>query len=186
MASVEQAVATFERNIVAQTGASVEQWVERARAKGFAKHGEIMAWLKAEHALGHGHANHIAKRVLAPSAEAAGDDGIGHLFEGPKAALRPLYDALAATMTALGPDVELAPKKANVSVRRAKQFALLQPSTAIRLDLGLILKGVAPTDRLEASGTFNAMFTHRVRLSAAGDLDPELERWIQAAYDAAG
>jgi hypothetical protein len=186
MASVEQAIATFERNIAAQTGATVEQWMERARAKGFAKHGEILAWLKAEHGLGHGHANHIAKRTLAPSAEAVGEDGVGHLFVGPKAAMRPLYDALAATVTALGADVELAPKKANVSVRRAKQFALLQPSTATRLDLGLILKGVAPTDRLEASGSFNAMFTHRVRLATTSDLDAELKAWIKAAYDGAG
>jgi hypothetical protein len=186
MASVEQTVATFERNLAAQTGATVDQWMERARAKGFTRHGEILAWLKAEHGLGHGHANHIAKRTLAPSAEAVVEDGVGHLFEGPKAAMRPLYDALTAAVTGLGADVELAPKKANVSVRRRRQFALLQPSTPTRLDLGLILKDVPPAGRLEASGSFNAMFTHRVRLAAPGDIDAELNAWLKAAYDAAG
>ena len=156
MASVEQTVATFERNLAAQTGATVDQWMERARAKGFTRHGEILAWLKAEHGLGHGHANHIAKRTLAPSAEAVGEDGVGYLFEGPKAAMRPLYDALTAAVTGLGADVELAPKKANVSVRRRRQFALLQPSTPTRLDLGLILKDVPPAGRLEASGSFKS------------------------------
>jgi hypothetical protein len=122
MASVEQALATFERNLAAQTGATVEAWVDRVRAKGLARHGEIMAWLKAEHGFGHGHANHVAKRALAPAPAVSGEDGVGHLFEGPKAALRPLYDALVEAVTALGSDVELAPKKANVSVRRKKQF----------------------------------------------------------------
>ena len=186
MASVEQAIATFERNIAAQTGASVEQWMDQVRASGLARHGEIMAWLKTEHGLGHGHANHIAKRTLAPSASVTGDDGIGHLFDGPKAALRPLYDTLVATVTALGPDVELAPKKANVSVRRKKQFALLQPSTATRLDLGLILKGVPPAGRLEASGSFNAMFTHRVWFASPAEIDAEVRAWLAAAYAAAG
>ena len=185
MASVEQAVATFERNLAAQTGASVEDWIKRIPAD-LTKHGQIMGWLKAEHGLGHGHANHVAKRALAPSAAVAGDDGIGHLFEGPKAAARPLYDHLAAAAKALGADVELAPKKANVSVRRTKQFALLQPSTATRLDLGLILKGVAPAGRLEASGSFNAMFTHRVRLASVAEVDTEVKAWLKAAYDQAG
>lgn len=186
MASMEQAVATFERNLAAQTGASVEEWVGRVRATGLAKHGEVMAWLKSEHGFGHGHANLVAKRALSVPAEAAGEDGVGHLFEGPKAAMRPLYDVLVAAAEALGPDVELAPKKANVSVRRRKQFALLQPSTASRLDLGLILKAAPPAGRLEASGSFNAMFTHRVRLATPTDVDAEVRGWLKAAYDVAG
>lgn len=185
MASVEQAIATFERNLAAQTGATVEAWIAKIPAD-LTRHGQIMAWLKAEHGMGHGHANHVAKRALAPSAAAVGDDGVGHLFEGPKAAIRPLYDAVASAAQALGADVELAPKKANVSVRRKKQFALLQPSTATRLDLGLILKDASPTGRLEASGSFNAMFTHRVRLASLADLDAELTGWLKAAYDGAG
>ncbi|WP_372786597.1 DUF5655 domain-containing protein [Phenylobacterium sp.] len=185
MASLEQAVATFERNIATQTGATVEDWIVRVRATDLARHGEMVAWLKSAHGLGHGHANHIAKRALSVGADAAGEDGVGHLFEGPKAALRPLYDAVVASVTALGPDVELAPKKANVSVRRSKQFALLQPSTAARLDLGLILKGRPPKGRLEASGSFNAMFTHRVRLAGPADLDAEVKAWLKAAYDGA-
>lgn len=186
MASVDQALATFARNIAAQTGASVEAWVERVKAKGFVKHGEMMGWLKAEHGLSHGHANFIAKQALAVPAEAAGEDGVSHLFAGPKTGLRPLYDALVAVATSLGDDVEVAPKKANVSLRRRKQFALLQPSTTTRLDLGLILKDRAPTSRLEASGSFNAMFTHRVRLEQPSDIDAELKAWLGTAYAEAG
>ena len=35
---------------------------------------------------------------------------------------------------------EIAPKKAYVSVRSKKQFAMLQPSTKSRFDIGLIIK----------------------------------------------
>jgi hypothetical protein len=84
-----------------------------------------------------------------------------------------------------GPDVEIAPKKANVSVRRSKQFALIQPTTRTRIDVGLILKGVEPSGRLEASGSFNAMFTHRVRVETVADINGELKRWLKQAYSEA-
>ena len=84
-----------------------------------------------------------------------------------------------------GSDVELAPKKAYVSLRRTRQFGLIQPSTNTRLDLGLNLKGVAPNRRLEASGSFNAMCTHRVRLESVSEVDAEVIGWLRQAYDAA-
>ena len=60
----------------------------------------------------------------------------------------------------------------------------MQPTTATRLDVGLILPAVKPTSRLEAAGSFNAMFTHRVRLASVADVDVELKRWLKRAYDA--
>ena len=108
-----------------------------------------------------------------------------HLFEGGKEALRPIYDRLVVEAAQLGPDVEIAPKKANASVRRGKQFALIQPSTRTRVDLGLILPGRDPQGRLEPSGSFNAMFTHRVKLASADEIDREVLTWLREAYDAA-
>lgn len=72
-----------------------------------------------------------------------------------------------------------------MSVRRSKQFALFQPSTATRMDVGINLKGVAASGRLEASGSWNAMVTHRVKLASAGDVNAELKAWLKKAYDAA-
>ena len=46
-------------------------------------------------------------------------------------------------------------------------------------------RGVAPTDRLEAAGSFNAMMTHRVRVGAAAEVDKELTGWLRRAYDRA-
>jgi hypothetical protein len=69
-----------------------------------------------------------------------------------------------------------------VSLRRNKQWALVQPSTATRLDVGLVLKGKPITTRLEASGSFNAMVTHRVRLASVAEVDAELIGWMKEAY----
>jgi hypothetical protein len=184
MANVDAAIATFERNIEISTGRSVSAWAELVRGQGLQKHGQMVAWLKTEHAFSHGHANHVAKRALEAAAPRSGDDPVAHLFEG-KEAMRPLYDRMAALAVALGPDVEIAPKKANASVRRRRQFALLQPSTRTRLDLGLILPGREASGRLEASGGFNAMFTHRVKLAGVEEIDAEVESWLKDAYDAA-
>jgi len=184
MATVSEAMASFERNIEAQTGRSVTAWAEFARESGSGKHGAIVAWLKTEHGLSQAHANHIAKRALEASSRSA-DDPVAHLFQGGKEVLRPIYDRLAAEAARLGQDVEIAPKKANASIRRRKQFALIQPSTQTRVDLGLILPVRKPQGRLEPSGSFNAMFTHRVKLASPNEVDGEVLMWLREAYDAA-
>ena len=152
-----------------------------------AKHGQLVAFLKKEHELTHGYANQIALRALATDdAPAAGSDDLtAAQYAGAKAALKPIYDSLVASIRAFGTDIELSPKKAYVSLRRSKQFGLIQPSTATRVDVGLVLKGVEPAGRLEAAGSFNAMVTHRVRVSAATEIDKQLVGWLKTAYQGA-
>ncbi len=184
--SNEQAIATFIHNIETKTGKTIAQWVIIARGLG-SKHGEMVKALKAQHDFSHGYANFIALRALeATAGPAAEADPVDALYAGDKAALRPVHDKLAAAINKLGADVVYAPKKGYVSVRRKKQFAGLQPSTATRFDLGLILKGTPPSGRLEAAGSFNAMFTHRVRLAAPGEVDKEVLAWLKQAYEGAG
>jgi hypothetical protein len=185
--SPEEGMATLIRNLETKTGKSLDAWLALARGAGIPKHGQLVAHLKQKHGLTHGYANQIALRALkTEGAPAAGsDDLVETQYAGTKAALRPVYDALAKAVRAFGADVEFAPKKAYVSLRRSKQFGLIQPSTATRVDVGLILKGVKPAGRLEASGSFNAMFTHRVRVGGVREVDAELIRWLRQAYDGA-
>jgi len=168
-----------------KTGKSLAEWLEVIRASGQTKHGEIVKLLKDEHGVTHGYANQIALQALRPAdAPAPGGNGlVDAQYAGPKAGLRPVYDALVALVRRFGSDVEFAPKKGYVSLRRAKQFALIQPSTATRVDVGINLKGQAPTARLEASGSFNAMVSHRVRVASVADVDAELAGWLRRAYD---
>jgi len=183
---MDDALATMIANYEKNTGKPFEAWVAIARKEKFAKHGEIVKHLKEKYGMGHGYANVVAMTVMKGDApEPAGEDLVATQYAGKKAALRPLYDKLAAAVAKFGKDVELSPKKTYVSLRRSKQFAIVQPSTTDRLDVGINLKGMAPRGRLEASGSFNAMVSHRVRVTGAKDIDDELVGWLRAAYDQA-
>ena len=184
--SPEEMAAAMKANMKEKTGKTLAQWLKLAKASGETKHGMIVKHLKSEHQLTHGFANLVAHEHLASDAsKSAPDDLISTQYSAKKADLRPIYDKLAKAVAGFGKDVELAPKKAYVSLRRSKQFGLIQPSTATRVDVGLNLKGEAPTERLEASGSFNAMVSHRVRLTSADDIDKELIGWLREAYDRA-
>lgn len=182
------AEASMIANFKEKTGKTLDDWLGIARRSGLAKHGEIVAMLKSKHAMTHGFANMVALKLLksdAASLAEGGADLVAAQYAGEKAALRPVHDKLVKAIAAFGADVEFAPKKAYVSVRRSKQFAILQPSTKARLDVGINLKGAAPAGRLEASGSFNAMVSHRVKLADAKDVDKELLGWLKEAYDQA-
>ena len=182
---VDAATAKMIANLEASSGRSFADWIVLAKGSGQAKHGRMVAWLKEEQGLTHGYANLVAHKTLASDAGSQGsDDLMTAMFEGPKAAMRPAYDKVAAIVEGLG-GVEFAPKKGYVSFRRSKQLGLAQPSTKDRLDLGLILKGVEPEGRLEKAGSWNAMVTHRVRIASADEVDAEVEAWIRRAWEAA-
>lgn len=165
------------------TGKGLDEWVAVAKASGVEKHKAMVDHLKAEHGLGHGHANSVALRHFKSDASAQSSDDLdAAMFSKGREVLRPIHEKLVAIVTGQGSDVELAPKKGYVSARRSKQFAILQPSTKDRYDLGLNLKGVEPGGRLEASGSWNAMVTHRVRITEFAQVDDEVAGWIADAY----
>ena len=186
MSSADEAMQSMIRNLEEKTGKPLGHWVDVAKKSGGAKHGDIVKHLKDKHGLGHGYANLVAHSAL-QSASVHKDEGdlIESQYSGPKAGLRPIYDAIMAKVEKFGDDLEISPKKTYVSLRRKKQFAILQPSTATRFDVGLNMKGTPPAGRLEASGSWNAMVTHRVRLESVKDVDKDLIAWLKKAYDAA-
>lgn len=187
MSSAEAMAARMEANIAENTGKTVEQWVETVKASGLEKHGQIVKMLKTDHGFTHGYANLVAHRALQSGhVEASEDDLVAAQYAGPKADLKPIYDAVMKRVGRFGDSLEVAPKKAYVSLRHKKQFALVQPSTRTRVDVGINLKDREPEGRLEASGSFNAMVSHRVRLTSVDEVDDELQGWLKDAFDAAG
>ena len=186
--SPDEMAASMIANMPEKTGKSLDAWLKIAnkamKANGLAKHGEIVKHLKAEHGLTHGYANLVAHKALASDAGSAAstDDLVEAQYAGPKAHLRPIYDALLKAVGKFGKDVEISPKKAYVSIRRSKQFAIVQPSTKDRVDVGINLKGREPAGRLEKSGSFNSMVSHRVRIENPKQVDKELIGWLKDAY----
>ncbi len=187
MATPEEMEANMIENLKEKTGKSLADWLKIAGASKTAKHGELVNYLKKEHDVTHGYANLIAHKHFKSSAgEAANsDDLVTAQYSGAKAGLKPIYDALIAAIQKFGSDVEISPKKGYVSLRRSKQFGLIQPSTATRVDVGINLKGEKPTKRLEASGSFNAMVSHRVRVESLDAVDGELIGYLKRAYEGA-
>jgi predicted transport protein len=186
MATPDEQEATMIARLPEQTGRSLDDWKKELHGHGLSAHGQIVAMLKRDHGVSHGYANLIAHKYRKSDAGSSGssDDLVAAQYAGAKAAVRPVYDAILREVRRFGTDVELAPKKQYVSLRRSKQFALLQPAAA-RLDVGLALKGEPAAGRLEAAGSWNAMVSHRVRVTGVDDVDAELIGWLRRAYERA-
>jgi hypothetical protein len=180
-------VQTMIDNIPENTGKSLTEWYKMIEAKKVEKHGDIMKLLKSEHGVTHGYANTIStlyRQKLAGGAPTK-NDLLSEQYAGVKAGLRPIYDTIIAVVSEFGSDVEIAPKKTYVSLRRSKQFAIVQAATRNRVDLGFNLKGVDATNRLESGNIFSGMCTHRVRLTTLSEIDTEVISWLRQAYDQA-
>ena len=186
MSSVDEATQTQIRNIETQTGQSLDELIAAGLATGQTKHKALQAFFTETYGLTYGNANVVAIFARDRLKGASGEEAnfVDAQYEGKKAALRPLYDTLIAAVTDFGDDVAIAPKRTYVSLRRKKQFALVQPGPG-RVDVGINLKGVEPDGRLEKSGSFNAMCTHRVRVNSPDDVNDELLGWLRLAYEQA-
>lgn len=178
--------ATMIAGLLDKTGRSLEQWLKIIRALKLSKHKEIVTLLKTEHQITHGFANMIALQYLESDSHTASDTSalLDAQYTGVKMELRPVYDAILAAVNKFGNDVEVSPKKQYVSLRRSKQFAIVQPTTNTRVDVGINLKDIPPSERLETAGSFNAMVSHRVRVGKASEVNKELIGWLKQAYDA--
>ncbi|MBI3160363.1 MAG: DUF4287 domain-containing protein [Chloroflexi bacterium] len=175
-------------NLPEKTGKSLEEWFKVLAASQLEKHGEMMKLLKGEHGVTHGFANMICliyREESAAMPPPGGDDLVETQYA-KKQELKPIYDALLTAALKLGADVEVAPKKNSVSLRRKKQFALIQPTTKTRIDLGIQLKGQPPRGKLESGEMWGGMCTHRIQLFSPADVDAEVLDWMKKAYAAAG
>lgn len=188
MSSVDKALETQLKNIQTRCGKSLDELYDIIRKSGLAKHGEIRDMLKRDLSMGHGDANTLVHTYLnagSPSASDAGSgDVLDQIYTGPKAALRPIHEKVMEAVTKFG-EFEIAPKKGYVSLRRKKQFAMVGPATNTRVEVGLNMKGVKGTDRLNELPP-GQMCQYKVKLTDAQEVDQELLDWIRQAYDSAG
>ncbi|MDH3709372.1 MAG: DUF4287 domain-containing protein [Cyclobacteriaceae bacterium] len=176
----------MEKGILEKTGKPLDHWIRMVQESGIEKHGAIMKHLKSEYAFSHGYANFVALKARKSDAASMDEETLlKNQYQG-KEHLIPVYKKLMAKIDALGSDITKTPKKDSVSVIRKKQFVLIKPATKSRMDLGLKLKGKPVSGRLENSGPFGTMCSHRVKLSNADDVDAELIAWIKEAYEMAG
>jgi len=179
---MDQALKTMINNMPEKTGKSLDEWKKVLKKKSFSKHSEGVNFLKKEHNVTHGFANTIV--TLSKAENETQVDLVESQYKG-KEDLFPIYEVLLTVVKDFGKDLTITPKKASVSVIRKRQFALIKPATKSRIDLGLKFNDKPTTERLENSGPFGAMCTHRVQLNNITEVDNELKKWLKEAYEQA-
>jgi hypothetical protein len=190
MSDIDKATQTQLKNIQTKTGKSLDQLYALIRNARLEKHGQIVAMLKTDLGLGHGDANTLThfyfqtQGGMAEVPSSSAEDALGSIYTGKKADLLPIHEKLMEAISKFGA-FEIAPKKAYVSLRRKKQFAMIGPATQSQVEVGLNIKELKGTERLQAEKP-GGMCQFKVRLSDVKEVDKELIGWIKAAYDAAG
>jgi hypothetical protein len=177
-----------------KTGRSLDEWLALVKSKGPKDEAGRREWLKKEHGLGTNSAWWLAERSVGKGLEAGDPDlylkeaegYVEAMFDGKRADLRPLYETLLELGLALGKDVKACPCQTIVPLYRNHVFAQIKPATNSRIDFGLALGDTKKTPkRLMDTGGFakKDRITHRFAITAPADIDEEVKRWAQAAYD---
>jgi hypothetical protein len=181
-----------------KTGRSLDQWIALIKKEGPADEPGQVKWLKTHHGLGGTTAGLIAERAQGKGE--ANSDGAAYvraaagyveaMYEGPKADLRPLHDALIELVCALGQDVKICPCTTIVPFYRNHVFAQIKPTTRTRIDFGLSLKGTkkkAPKRLIDTGGLQKGdRITHRIPITSAAEIDAEVREWAKIAYELDG
>ncbi|MBL8004769.1 MAG: DUF4287 domain-containing protein [Candidatus Kapabacteria bacterium] len=184
---MDQAEQTMVENILKNTGIPLEEWLKIVQKEQFQKHSDIINFLKAKHSFTYGFANFIAhksKKSDAGSHENK-DDLISKQYEG-KEHFKSLYDLILKEILKFGDDIEVAPKISYVSLRRKKQFAMLQPKSKKQFEIGLNVKGFENEGVLQKITSNSSMCSHKIVIHSSEEVNEEVLNWIKTAYNTAG
>lgn len=184
---MDKGLQTMLDNLKKNSGKSLEQWIKIVKKQNFTKHGEYLKYLKGEHGLTHGYANLISMKARVADADSITDkDSLVTIQYKGKESLIPIYKKVKTAILKFGKDVEIAPKKSYVSVRRKKQFAMLIPATKTRFEIGINLKGTKGKGILEEINKANSMCSHKIKITDSKQVNKELINWLKLAYENAG
>ena len=169
-----------------RTGKSLEEWVALVQASGVDPLNQkaVRNWLKTEH----GVLQNSQWAIADAAARAAGwvrpsvEEYINSQYEGAKANLRPLFDALRDIIESQGEDVRVEGRGGYTPFVRRRQFAVLQASTKTRIDLGLRFTD-SPESALLNPGNPPGQCTHKIAIHSLEDITQEVKKFINLAYN---
>jgi len=173
-------------SLAGRTGRSLDEWLALVGSSGIdpLDQNAVRRWLRAEH----GVPQNSQWAIADAAAQAAGwvrpslDDYIDRQYSGAKAALRPIYDTLAAAIRQLGDDVTVEGRGGYTPFVRGRQFAAIAAAARDRVDLGLRFTDPPSSGRLAAS-TGPGQATHKIALRGLADVDDEVRHLVKLAYD---
>ena len=181
-----------------KTGRSLEQWLRLIKKEAPAGEAQRRDWLKAEHKMGSNTAWWLAERSVGKGGEEDTPEGylaqavryVDAMYEGKKAGLRPLHDAVIDLARSIAKDVKICPCKTIVPLYREHVFAQIKPATNSRIDLGLCLiplmkkGGKVPALLIDTGGFAKKdRITHRIPLASTEDLTADVKKWLAKAYE---
>lgn len=112
---------------------------------------------------------------------ACGNYELDDLFRGKPAAIRELFDAVAAEVEKIGP-VRVLPEKTRIAFQVRMSFAQVTPRMKW-LDGHVVLARRLENPRFLKVETFSPHnHLHAFRLSAKSDIDDEFRDWLREAY----
>ena len=171
-----------------RTGKTLEEWVAAVQATKIDPLNQkaVRNWLKDQGVL-----QNSQWAIADAAARAAGwerpsvEGYIDSQFQGEKAALRPIFDALREIVEGLGEDVTAEGRGGYTPFVRKRQFAAVQASTKTRVDLGLRFRQ-APDSALLSTASLPGQSTHKLGLSSVDDITGEVIDMIRLAYEQNG
>jgi predicted transport protein len=179
-------LSAVSQSLAARTGRSLQEWVALVQTSGLdpLDQNAVRGWLRREH----GVPQNSQWAIADAAAREAGwvpptvDEYVDRQYAGAKAALRPVYDALAEAIGGLGDDVTVEGRGTYIPFVRGRQFAAIAAAARDRVDLGLRFTDAPGCARLEpATGPGQA--THKVSLRNAAEVDAEVLRLLRVAYE---
>ena len=175
-----------------KTGRSLEEWIRLVQKSGPPAERERREWLQKVHGLGTVTCWWIAQRAGGQGEEDSDPQAylkaaagyVEDMFRGSKAGLRPILEALIKLGKGLGKDVKICPCKTIVPFYRRHVFAQVKPAARTRIDFGFALGNRKPAGRLLDTGGLakKDRITHCIRISSLDEIDGEVKRWLQTAY----
>jgi len=189
MKTPAEMIAAVTRNLPARTGKTVDEWIRIVQREGPPLPKDRIAWLREAHNLGS-----VTAKIITDQASGGrwarayenADTLVEGLYSGARAALRPLYDAIARIAHKLGKDVTVSPRKTYTSLIRHRQFAVIKPTARARIDVGFALPGVKASGRLKSRSVGSDRMTHAIAVSSRREIDAELQKWLRKAYEKDG
>jgi hypothetical protein len=182
----DEMMSAVTASLAARTGRSLEEWVALVQASGIdpLDQNTVRGWLRTEH----GVPQNSQWAIADAAARAAGwvrptvAEYIDSQYRGAKAGLRPIYDALADAIVALGDDVSVEGRGGYTPFVRRRQFAAVAAAARDRVDLGLRFSDPPASGRLQPSNG-PGQATHKIALRSVAEVDDEVLHLVRLAYD---
>lgn len=176
----------FYEKIEGITGKGYNEIKSLYEQAGITKHSELRDYFIESLKLTYGYANTLAHYISGTDGESLAEgkamsEILDEIYEGKKAHFRSLHELIMTKIEAFGP-FEIVPKKGYLSLKRKRQFVMIGPKTATRMELGINLTGLEGTSRLLEQPK-GSMCKFIVRLETPEEVDAELLEWLALAYE---